>query len=279
MLDGLKRHRKFPLFGTGSALLNTISWQLPTVLLAAFFSPAIVGYYALGTRLLRLPMSLIGGAIAQAFFPRATEAKADGTLAGLVEGAFRRLVAFGMFPLLILTVVGRDLFVVLFGEAWAEAGVYTQILSVWSFFWFISSPLSTLFVTHERQEVLLIFNVLIFGSRVLALGAGGLLGDARLALLLFGGSGILVYGSMCVSALAISGVRMDIVLRILAADFAYFLPAAIVLVVLEQLEVPSLILVGTSVGCLAAYGIAVLSRDAGVRRVLRRTGGTVAAKA
>jgi len=64
----MKRYKKFPLIDSISALLNTISWQLPVILLSAFFSPVIVGFYALGMRVLQLPMSFIGGALAQVFF-------------------------------------------------------------------------------------------------------------------------------------------------------------------------------------------------------------------
>ncbi len=153
MLAGISRYRKFPLFGTWSALLNTISWQLPAFLLAAFFSSSVVGFYALGFRILQMPMRLIGAAIGQVFFQQAAQAKVQGTLAELVEATFRRLVMVGLFPMLMLTIIGRDLYVVIFGQNWAEAGVYTQILGVWAFFWFISSPMSTLFSILEKQEI------------------------------------------------------------------------------------------------------------------------------
>ena len=64
--------------------------------------------------MLRLPMSIVGDAIGRVFFQRAAEAKVEGTLSAMVESAFRRLVAIGMFPLLLLTIIGRDLFVVFF---------------------------------------------------------------------------------------------------------------------------------------------------------------------
>ena len=68
------RYRKFPLYTIWASLLNSISWQLPGFLLGTFFSPAVVGYYALGNRVLRVPMNLVGAAMAQTFFPRAAEA-------------------------------------------------------------------------------------------------------------------------------------------------------------------------------------------------------------
>ena len=58
--EGFKKYRKFSLIDTWAALMNSVSWQLPAFLLAAFFTPAVVGFYSLGFRLLQLPMSFIG---------------------------------------------------------------------------------------------------------------------------------------------------------------------------------------------------------------------------
>jgi O-antigen/teichoic acid export membrane protein len=145
MFEELKKHKKFPIYSTWSSLLNSASWQLPSLLLSAFFSSTIVGYYSLGFRILQVPMSLIGSAIGQVFFQRAAESSVKGTLAHLVEEVFSRLVVLGLFPMFMLTIIGKDLFTFLFGTNWAEAGVYAQILSVWAFFWFVSAPMNTLF--------------------------------------------------------------------------------------------------------------------------------------
>jgi O-antigen/teichoic acid export membrane protein len=196
MLSGIKRHRKFPMYSTWSALLNTASWQLPAFLLFRFFSSTVVGYYALGFRVLQMPMDLIGSAIAQVFFQRASEARVHGTLAALVENTLRRLVMIGLFPMLMLTIVGRDLFAVVFGANWAEAGVYTQILSVWAFVWFVSSPISALFSVLEKQELDMLLNVVNFAGRLLALGIGGALHNPRIAMVLFACSGLVTYGAM-----------------------------------------------------------------------------------
>lgn len=268
----LKRYRKFLLYSTWSALLNNISWQLPALLLSMFFSSTVVGYYAVGNRLLRLPMNLIGSAIAQVFFQRASEAKIEGTLAVLVEDAFRRLVMLGLFPLLLLTIIGRDLFVVVFGESWAEAGVYVQILSVWMFFWFISSPLSTLFSVLEKQEFGLTLNAIIFVTRFMALGIGGLLGSARIALLLFGLSGVLVYGYLTLAIMAAAGVSWPNMFRILLSSFILFIPAGSVLVGLRLTGASQGVLVLTSCFLLLAYFIYLIATDSQLRHMFLRTG-------
>ena len=110
MINGLKRYKMFSLIDSSLALMNTVSWQLPAFLLAAFFSPVVVGFYALGMRILKLPMSLVVSAIAQVFFQRAAEAHKSGNFATLVQGITELLLKIIVFPVMLLTVVGPELF-------------------------------------------------------------------------------------------------------------------------------------------------------------------------
>jgi len=229
----LRRYKKFPLIDSTSALLNTISWQLPVLLLSAFFSPVIVGFYALGMMVLQTPVSFIGGAIAQVFFQRAAEAKREGTLDILVENVFRVLIIVGLFPILILTLIGRDLFSVVFGAIWQEAGIFAQILGLWIIFWYISSPLSTIYIVLEKQDFGFKFNVANLITRLLSLLIGGILQSVYIALILFGISGIIVYGYLCLSMMKFSGVSWSRVEKIIVRNLFYFSPAGAILIVLK----------------------------------------------
>jgi lipopolysaccharide exporter len=231
MKRALLRHRKFPLYSTWSALLNVGSWQLPVFMMALFFSPVVVGFYALGFRILQLPMRLVGTAIGQVFVQRAARARTEGTLGPLVEDLLQRLLVIGAFPMFALTLAGKDVYVVVFGGEWAEAGLYTQILSPWAFMWFISSPLSQLYYVVEKQEFGFFFNAVLFASRFLSLGAGGIVGSPVLALALFSGTGLVLYGYLNLRLLAFAGARVGAVLAkarsALAVSGAAVLPLAI----------------------------------------------------
>jgi lipopolysaccharide exporter len=268
---GVKRYSKFPLYSTWSILLNSISWQLPTFFFSHFFSSAIVGYYALSNRLLRVPLNLIASAISQVFFQRAAQARAEGKLAEVVEPAFRGLTKFGMFPMCVLTIVGSDLCVFFFGPRWFEAGIYAQILAIWTFTWFISSPMSTLFAVLERQEWSMRLNTAIFITRLLSLGLGGILGSARLALFFFAGSGVLVYSYMFALVVNASGMPWRRILAILVSDSKFILPACL-LILLLKFTSNSVILVFSSVALLGTYYIYVFIHDAQLRSLLDRLG-------
>jgi O-antigen/teichoic acid export membrane protein len=172
-------------------------------------------------------MDLVGGAISQVFYQRAAAARVAGQLAEVVEGTYRRLVTIGFAPTVVLGIVASDLFRFAFGARWVEAGVYTQILSPWTLFWFVSSPLSSLFSVLERQEFGLKLNVRIFGTRFLSLAAGGLTGDARVALMLFAGSGVFVYGYFSFAILAAAGVPVWVELLVAGLSLAAFFFVAV----------------------------------------------------
>lgn len=228
-----KRFRKFPIYSTWSTLLNNLSWQLPTLLLSYFFSAQVVGYYALSASLLGLPMNLVGNSIGQVFFQAAATADRSSELRAIVGRTFRHLVRLAMFPLFVLGLVGRDLFGLVFGRQWAEAGVYTQMLCIWIFFWFISSPLSTLLSVFEKQEFELTMNVALIGTRSAALAIGGYLGSARLSIALFSITGVLIYGfAACVFLRLVKYPIVDAA-TVLLKYFGIFLPVAAVLLGLE----------------------------------------------
>lgn len=192
--DGFSRFRKFPLIDTWGGLLNTISWQLPALMLSSFFSLSVVGFYALGLTVIQRPLGILSGALSQVFYQRACDEKnIKGDNAELVENLMDKLMLIGIVPTTILAMVGTELFTVVFGGRWAESGRYTQILAPWILFWFISSPLSALFFVYERQGAALSVHLVIFLTRVISLYIGGIYQNIYLALGLFSVTGIAAY--------------------------------------------------------------------------------------
>jgi lipopolysaccharide exporter len=261
MLNGLRRYKKFPLIDSGTSLLNTISWQLPAFLLSAFFSPVIVGFYALGMRVIQLPMNLIGGAIAQVFFQRAAEVYHHGSLVSITENVFEMLLKLSVFPMLVIAVAGQDLFLVVFGAAWGEAGVYAQILSIWAIFWFISSPLSTILTVRENLQLGFNMTLINFSTRLLSLIIGGMMGSAVMALALFSISGTFVYGFACFVFLKLAGVPWMKTLRMITKSLALSVPFLIPVIGVKILAFPTIIVVIVAFLAFIAYGIYVSLTD------------------
>jgi O-antigen/teichoic acid export membrane protein len=206
MISGLKKYKKFPLFSTWSVLLNSASHQLPFWILAFYFSPKVVGFFAFAKTVVSLPMDIAGQAVAQVFFQKASEVhNHDGKLPILVEKVFEKLVSIGLYPILMLILIGKDVFTVLFGERWAEAGVYVQLLGPMVFFRFISSPISTLSSVLEKQGFGLIVNILLFVSWCVSLIVGGMTGNIKFTLFLYSICGAAIYGGFCLWLITAAG--------------------------------------------------------------------------
>ena len=261
MIMGIQRYKRFPQFDLWARLLNSISWQLPSLLLSSYFSTDIVGYYTLGMNLIRVPMSMIGTSIGQVFLQRAASAKNEGNLKVLVERIFRKLVRYSLIPALILTFIGKDLFIIVFGIEWSEAGVFVQLLSVWTFFWFISSPLSSLFRVLEKQRMSLLINIGILLTRILSIIAGGVFRNARLSLLLFSITGIVLYGYLSISTLQISEVIIKRFFEVLGSYFIRFIPIGIVLALFVVFQVSPIVNIFFGGGATMVYYLFVMRED------------------
>jgi lipopolysaccharide exporter len=268
MLANLKRYRKFPLVDSWSSFINNFSWQLPSLVLLYYFSETVVGYYSLSSRLILLPMTLLGSSLAQVFYQRTAELRSDPEkLTRSVELVFQRLAAIGLFPAVVLGIAGPELFSIVFGANWVEAGRYAQILSPWMFILFISSPLTILFSTLERQELALIMNSIILVTRIAALVSGGLTHNIYLTLIIWSGSGVLVYGCVALWLLKLTHVHWSSAFGTIARDILFAsIPALLLFGGKKPLTAfPIWLLLLTGIVTLAYYAM-ILSRDQNLRK-------------
>jgi O-antigen/teichoic acid export membrane protein len=162
-------------------------------MMGVFFSAGVVGLYALTMKVIQTPVGLIHQAISQVFYREAAAARMDGSLDRLVGDLFASLSKAALIPCLLLLVAGRDLFVFVFGPAWDQAGLFAQILAPWVFVWFITSPLSVIYLALERQEEEIKVQSTIFTARCVSLLLGGYIGVPVVAVTLFSLSGVLAY--------------------------------------------------------------------------------------
>lgn len=190
------QYKKFPLFSSWSSIANTISPQVPAFLLAYFYSTSVVGHFSLANQVVNLPMGIVGSAIGQVFFQKVSEVKngnGEGDMKVIVGEVYKKLISIGLFPMILLIILGEQIFTFAFGEEWGISGTYVRILVPWIFLVFLSSPISTLYNVFEKQTVWLIFSIVLLVSRVVALFIGGTYGGPEFALALYSFTGIVFW--------------------------------------------------------------------------------------
>jgi len=161
LLASARRYKKFPIWSTGSTLINRLGLQLPQLFMATAFGPREAGWYLLTQRVLGTPTSLVGQAVAQVFLNRIAEIRREQPerASAFYLNIVGRMALMGGLPILVLGVAIGGAFGWLFGERWEMAGRMVQILSPmfaaqWTF-----SPTSQILVVFERQELQLVWDV------------------------------------------------------------------------------------------------------------------------
>lgn len=180
-----QEYKDFPAFFLPTILIDTISKQLPILLITTFFSSALSGSYFFAMQILALPAALIGSAYAQTFFQRFTSLIQVADYHGARNLLFRSwLLLFSLIiiPAIILIFWAEPLFSFVFGGEWAQSGAISSILIFYIMFAFISSPTSTTYVSLRMQKYSLLFGMLVLTYRFLSFYIGYLKNDFYLAL-------------------------------------------------------------------------------------------------
>lgn len=207
------RYRRFPLFSMCSGIFNTLGLYFPTLLFVTFFGTSAAGVYALANRVLTLPMSLIGTAVANVFFSSAAKASRTGRLAPLVARVQENLSQIAMPPTLLLIVVAPKIFELIFGLEWREAGSFARLMAPWLYCVFIASPLSTLFSVLEMQVHGLAFEIVLLSVRTGALVLGARMGNIMLAIALYALGSFACWLWLLIWIMKVSGNRLSILAK------------------------------------------------------------------
>ena len=181
--QAIKNHIQFPKINLWNNLLKVSTGRMPVFVLAAYFDPAVVGFFTFATNIISLPLRVLGNSVSDVFYP---EAAREWNESGAVERALHFAIKFqatiGIFPMVALGLLGPLFFEVVFSFRWTEAGVLSQILAFWTLMNFITAPISSLFLIVKRAGTRLVFSLLQLAVTMLSLFAGSMIGNVRLTL-------------------------------------------------------------------------------------------------
>jgi len=178
----------FPQYSMPNGLMNTLSNNMPQLLLSTFFKIETVGFYSLAHRIVASPMGLLGFSVSQVFFQRASEQyNKTGNIEFLVKKTYKNLFYIGIIPFTLTMVFAQDVFAFIFGENWRETGKYTQVMIPWLFLMFMNSPITHIVGIMRQQRFYLFYEIALLIARSLALICGALFYNlAMISIALYG---------------------------------------------------------------------------------------------
>lgn len=189
-IDNIKnvavRYKDFPLFNVTSGLLDKASSHAPVFLLALFFTSRDAGFFALALRIVSAPVSLVSISIGDVFRQEASEAYTkNGNCHDIFMNTFKKLMIIAIPGFIIGFIVVKLMFVSVFGEKWALAGQYSEIMFVMFFLQFTLSPLSSMFIIAEKQNIDMRANIILFVMCILAFSLAKVYFDSFLLAIFF----------------------------------------------------------------------------------------------
>jgi O-antigen/teichoic acid export membrane protein len=165
------RHRDFPLYGAPNLFLRNFSQELPTVMFGLMYSPAVVGYYAMASRLGRLPLNLASVALQRVVLQKFAELhNGNRRLAPAFAKVTIGLAAVALPPFLALWIWGEWLCTFVLGARWTVAGKYVVIVVPWLYALWVSNPAAAVMTVLRRQSMLFKAQIVLAAARLTVFG-------------------------------------------------------------------------------------------------------------
>jgi O-antigen/teichoic acid export membrane protein len=161
-----KEYVDFPKVNLPHTMMDLGKDLLIALILWELYGQTEFGLFNHTYQMLRLPLVLIGTSIGQVFFQRCAEKINKGeNVLSVAVASVRTLALLSLVPFAVVFFFGEDLFALVFGESWREAGVYAEIMTPWFMVNFVTSPISSLPLILRKQRSF--FFLAMFGTAMM----------------------------------------------------------------------------------------------------------------
>ncbi|MBP5982810.1 MAG: oligosaccharide flippase family protein [Fluviicola sp.] len=176
-----KNYLDFPRINLPHALIDLSKELFIAFYMIMTFEKGVLGLYDLSFRMLRVPIAVIGSSIGQVFLKKAVDLRNEGkAIFPLLKKTMLLLFLVSIVPFSIIMFFGTDIFSLVFGKEWSEAGYYTQIMTPWVMVNFLISPVSQVPIILNKQRGFFMLGIASTVLMVLTLTIGDIFPDWHL---------------------------------------------------------------------------------------------------
>jgi O-antigen/teichoic acid export membrane protein len=149
-----KKHMRLPLYTFPAGLINTVSSQLPELIINKLFGSNLLGQYSLANRVINMPLAFLSSSVQDLFRQKASAEQNETGTCKSTYFSFLVLMLFASLLLLVPVVVFVPvLFPIVFGQQWGQSGHLIQAMAFLLAVRFISSPLSYVWIVRGKQKM------------------------------------------------------------------------------------------------------------------------------
>ena len=140
-IQAAKIYLRHPAHIAPSQLIGVVAGIMPVFIMTEAYGVTAAGMLALALKLVALPTSLVASAIGDVYRQKIAQSYNEtGQFKSIFVRTLSLTTVIAFIPFLFMYFLAPPVFVLIFGEAWREAGNYAQILTVAAFFQFIFTP-------------------------------------------------------------------------------------------------------------------------------------------
>lgn len=156
-----REYKKMIFYNMPNGLIDTMRIFSLNALITMFYSSSTLGFYALGYRLIQVPVNIVGSGISQSAFKTLADLN-DNQKYSFIISTIKNLFMISIIPFLLAYSFAPLIFKILFGENWMESGYFVRIIAPWMWLNFIASPISSYYLVIQKQEISLALSTLYF---------------------------------------------------------------------------------------------------------------------
>lgn len=225
-----KKYIDYPKHEYLGFVANLLAFNLPVILIASYWGTEISGLYAKAFTILYMFVLLLGDSVNRVLHKEAADiVNGGGDLAPFIDTVLRALVYLSLLPLVLVMLVGPELFSIFLGARWLVSGQFAQAMALWSFANLLNLSLLPLYGVLNRQRQYTRFTLATLALRALILILMGMTGtNVILALAVFSFGNVIVLLWQTVYIADIAGVKTKKTVRFILSRFLEMTPLVLV---------------------------------------------------
>ena len=155
-----RKHIDLPLFTVPAGLINTLSSQLPELMINKLFGAHMLGQYSLANRMVNMPLSFFASSVQDIFRQKASaENRETGNCKSTFQSFLIIMLIASVMLLVPVVLFVPTLFPIVFGQQWDESGQIIRAMVFLLAVRFVSSPLSYVWIIKGKQKMDLLWQI------------------------------------------------------------------------------------------------------------------------
>lgn len=187
------RYRRFPLYSMPRSLVNTLSGNLPALLLTPYFGLNQLGFFAMAMTLAFRPITMITSSMYQVLFERVAQKVRDGQSVWKTLSKRWLQMAVMVIPIMVVLALAMPWLVrFLLGAGWEQTATLIRYMLPWVTCVLLIAPLAFIGDVFGKQKLFLIIELIYLGLRIGAMIAGIWMNSFEWAIILLSAVGTVV---------------------------------------------------------------------------------------